>query len=175
MPGRTGRVHVFACTGRFGSFDEMRDFIDMSYTEDGDGVRSPFIREVELRHYEPGCIEAIHRPAPTPLKQLLERASYADQWLIQLDTWDSADAAIWARVDERDDRPVAQGRERADLLVEPLARVDVGRPRQPLEGHLLTRALIHGPVDRAEAAPPEPLVHDVRTHPLHGAQPLRSR
>jgi immunity protein 22 of polymorphic toxin system len=87
-------VHVFVSTGRFRSFQEMRAFIDQTYTEDGDGVPSAFMREVGLSSYEPGCIEAIHREQVVALSQLLARASYGDQWVPQLDGSLRADAAI---------------------------------------------------------------------------------
>ena len=53
-------VYVFISTGRFRGFADMRAFIDETYTADGDGIPSPFMREIELKGYEPGCIEAIH-------------------------------------------------------------------------------------------------------------------
>jgi hypothetical protein len=74
-------VHVFMSTGRFHSFDEMRIFIDQTYTGDGDAVPSQFMREVELSSYEPTCIEAIHSNRPMPLGGLLRETSYSDQWL----------------------------------------------------------------------------------------------
>ena len=88
------KVHVFISTGRFHSFGEMRGFIDQTYTEDGVSVPSPFIREVGLSEYEPGCIEAIHEGSPTALADLLAGASYADQWLSKLDGKRVADSAI---------------------------------------------------------------------------------
>lgn len=87
-------VHVFVSVGRFASFKEMRAFIDETYTDDGDGVPSPFMREVQLSDYEPGCIEAIHSKRTVPLAKLLACASYSDQWLHQLDGDKKADAAI---------------------------------------------------------------------------------
>lgn len=89
-------VHVFISTGRFKSSGEMREYIDETYTEDGDGVDSEFMKEVELEEYEPGCIEAIpsESGSAVPLSQLLAGASYSDQWLPQLDGARLADAAI---------------------------------------------------------------------------------
>jgi hypothetical protein len=78
-------VHVFLSTGRFRSFEEMRAFIDQTYTEEGDGIPSPFMREVGLSGYEPGCIEAIHSYHPLSLQKLLSDSSYADQWLPPLE------------------------------------------------------------------------------------------
>jgi hypothetical protein len=96
-PGqRMDRVHVFISTGRFRSLDEMRAFVEETYTEDGDGVPSPFMREVELSGYEPGCIECVSRPGRVPLSDLLSGASYADQWLHLVDGSRRADAAICA-------------------------------------------------------------------------------
>jgi Immunity protein 22 len=45
-------VYVFLSTGRFRSLKEMRQFIDQTYTEDGDGIPSSFMREVGLSEYE---------------------------------------------------------------------------------------------------------------------------
>lgn len=87
-------VHVFISTGRFRSFEEMRTFIDETYTEDGDGVPSAFMSEVGLSGYEPGCIEAIHHGRPAKLAVLLKDASYADRWLPRLGNERTADAAI---------------------------------------------------------------------------------
>ena len=53
-------VHVFVATRRFASEREMDEFIDPTFTQDGDIVPSRFMREVELGGYEPGCIEAVH-------------------------------------------------------------------------------------------------------------------
>jgi hypothetical protein len=88
------RLHVFISTGRFRSFGQLREFIDETYTDDGDGIPSEFMREVELSDYEPGCIEAVHEEQPLPLATLLADASYADQWLPKIDGTRSADSAI---------------------------------------------------------------------------------
>jgi hypothetical protein len=88
------KVHLFISTGRFHSFEEMREFIDETYTADGDGVPSPFMREVGLSDYEPGCIEAIHEGKPMTLAELLSGASYDDQWLPKVDGKRVADSAI---------------------------------------------------------------------------------
>lgn len=87
-------LHLFVSTGRFSSFQEMRRFIDQTYDEDGDGIPSPFMREVGLSQYEPMCIEAIHSDRPVPLPELLADASWSDQWLPQLSESGAADAAI---------------------------------------------------------------------------------
>ena len=89
-------VHVFVSTGRFKSVEEMREFIDETYTEDGDGIPSVFINEVGLDDYEPGCIEAYcsKNGDLVPHFDLLAGASYADQWLPQLDGSQLADASI---------------------------------------------------------------------------------
>jgi hypothetical protein len=73
-------VHIFVSSGRFQSFDEMRTYIDATYTKDGDEVPSAFMQEVELTDYEPGCIEAIPSPSSRPvlLAELMAGASYSD-------------------------------------------------------------------------------------------------
>ena len=98
-------VHVFITTGRFRSFDEMRAFIDETYTEDGDGIPSAFMREVGLSEYEPGCIEALHHSHAVPLAQLLGGASYADQWLPHVNGSLQADAAICVFAPNRVEQP----------------------------------------------------------------------
>jgi hypothetical protein len=87
-------VHVFLSTARFGSFDELREFVDESYTEDGDGVPSRFMHELGLSHYEPCCVEVMHEERPTTVAELLAAASYADQWLPRVDGTRMADSAI---------------------------------------------------------------------------------
>ena len=87
-------VHVFISAGRFHSFDEMRAFIDETYSDDGDAIPSPFIREVDLSSYEPACIEALHSEQPIPLTDLLQGSSYSEQWLTQVDGSQTADSAI---------------------------------------------------------------------------------
>jgi hypothetical protein len=87
-------VHIFIDTGRFKSFEQMRSFIDASYTKDGEGIPSDFMREVGLSAYEPDYIEAIHHEKPVALETLLESSSYAQQWLPKLDGSRTADAAI---------------------------------------------------------------------------------
>ena len=87
-------VHLFISIGRFHSFRHMREFIDPTYTDDGDMVPSAFMREVGIVESEPGCIEAIHRQPAAPLAVLLAEASHADQWLAQVEGDRLADAAI---------------------------------------------------------------------------------
>jgi hypothetical protein len=89
-------VHVFISSGRFCTIDEMRAYIDETYTDDGDGLPSEFIDEVALDEYEPHCIEAIvsSTGAPLPLSELLIGASFHEQWLPQVDGSRTADAAI---------------------------------------------------------------------------------
>lgn len=69
-------VYLFACTGRFGSFEELRAWIDPTYKTDSAGeverIDAPLVREVGLDDFEPMCIEAILAEAPAPLPELLE-------------------------------------------------------------------------------------------------------
>ncbi|MDN7880942.1 immunity 22 family protein [Burkholderia aenigmatica] len=87
-------VHLFVSSGRFRSFAEMRAFIDEQYTEDGDGIPSAFMTEVGLRDYEPGCIEAIHRGSPVPVRQLLLGVSWESAWVHAVPADLVADSAI---------------------------------------------------------------------------------
>ena len=87
-------VYVFISAGRFRSFEEMRAYIDETYAQDGDGIASAFMREVDLSDYEPGCIEAVCSERVISVAELLKGASYSDQWLDQLNSLRQADAAI---------------------------------------------------------------------------------
>ncbi len=87
-------VHIFASHGRFSSFEAIRQFIDPTYTEDGDQIDSEFIREVGIGEFEPICVEAIHSPVTKPLRQLLEGVSYSDRWLPHFAFSCEADSAI---------------------------------------------------------------------------------
>ena len=94
---RSGRcaVHVFVSTGRFRSFDELRAYVDATYTPDGDGIPSAFMSEVDLHAYEPMCIEAMASASgPIPVAELIAKCSWADQWLPGIDAARLADAAI---------------------------------------------------------------------------------
>ncbi|MFN0054802.1 MAG: immunity 22 family protein [Planctomycetales bacterium] len=98
---------TYETTGRFRSFEEMRAYIDETYSEDGDGIPSAFMREVGLSEYEPGCIEAIPSEcgSAVPLSALLAGASYSDQRLPRLDRSRLADAAICVFAPNRADHP----------------------------------------------------------------------
>ena len=89
-------VHIFVSTGRFHSFSQVLSFIQETYTSDGDGVPSAFMREIDLHDYEPWCIEAIHFQSgqPVSLQDLLVDVSYSSQWLHRLDGFLLADTAI---------------------------------------------------------------------------------
>ena len=76
-------VHVFAASGRFASREALQAYLLPGYTDDGDLVPSPFWLETGLSDYEPACIESELAPAPQPLRQLLDGASYGDSWLAQ--------------------------------------------------------------------------------------------
>ena len=76
-------VHLFACSGRFASWEALQAYLSPAYTEDGDAVPSPFFVETGLTHYEPACFESAMLASPAPLAQLLDGVSYPDSWLAQ--------------------------------------------------------------------------------------------
>jgi hypothetical protein len=88
-----GLVHVFAVYG-FRAERELRDFIEPTYTDDGDLLPSPFHCEILLTDYEPACIEIVFADRAGPVRDLLRDASYADQWLSGLDPNRLAHAVI---------------------------------------------------------------------------------
>jgi len=89
-------VHVYISLGRFKSVSEMRVYIDKRYTENGDSIPSLFMIETGLSNYEPDCIETILSSSgkAVTVSELLDGASYYDQWLPQIDGQRIADAAI---------------------------------------------------------------------------------
>lgn len=76
-------VHVFACSGRFASWEALQAYVSPAYTDDGDAVPSPFMLETGLTDYEPACIASALQASPAPLAQLLDGVSYAGSWLAQ--------------------------------------------------------------------------------------------
>lgn len=76
-------VHVFVCSGRFASWEELQAYLAPAYTDDGDALPPPFFLETGLTQYEPACFESAMLPAPAPLAQLLDGASYGGSWLAQ--------------------------------------------------------------------------------------------
>ncbi|MEU8515213.1 immunity 22 family protein [Kitasatospora sp. NPDC048722] len=95
----SGVVHVFLSRGRFSSFEDIRDHVDPEWSENGDATPSPFMTEAGIAELEPMCVEAVHAReeghcAPVVPEVLLRGASYADQWLSQVESTESADAAI---------------------------------------------------------------------------------
>ena len=87
-------LHLFVGSGRFVSFEEIRRFVDPTYTQDGDMVPSEFMKEVQLEAFEPACIEVVWEPRSRPLSELLRETSWADQWLPHVDHALSASEAI---------------------------------------------------------------------------------
>ena len=74
-------VHVFACSGRFASWEALQAFLSPTYTQEGDALASAFFVETGLTHYEPACFESALLASAVPLAQLLDGVSYGDSWL----------------------------------------------------------------------------------------------
>ncbi|MEV4280094.1 immunity 22 family protein [Actinoplanes xinjiangensis] len=87
-------VHVFVSTGRFASEKQLRTFVDPTYTDGGDAMPSRFMEETGLHAYEPCTIETIRAGEAMPVRQLLRDASWAEQWLVNLDAGRWADTAV---------------------------------------------------------------------------------
>ncbi|MER7585524.1 hypothetical protein [Kitasatospora sp. NPDC097691] len=92
-------VHIFLSRGRFSSFEDIRDYVDEGWSENGDAEPSVFMGEAGIAKLEPMCVEVIHAQddghrAPVVPEVLLREASYADQWLPQVKSTEPADAAI---------------------------------------------------------------------------------
>ncbi|MEV6522913.1 immunity 22 family protein [Longispora sp. NPDC051575] len=94
-----GVVHVFLALGQFPSEAELRAYLDERWSPDGDAEPSTFMAQAGIVELTPECVEAVHiddlgHPGPVAPAELLREASYADQWLADLDTAELADAAI---------------------------------------------------------------------------------
>ncbi|WP_282700544.1 hypothetical protein [Streptomyces sp. CC219B] len=92
-------VHAFLSHGRFSSYEDIRAHVDAGWSENGDAEPSVFMREAGIVELEPMCVEAVHAAddghlAPVAPEVLLRGASYADQWLPQVESTEPADAAI---------------------------------------------------------------------------------
>lgn len=73
-------VHIFVSRDRFDNEEEIKNYIDPVYTEDGDMEDSQFMHEVSLEEYEPMCIEAVYDHLQK-VSSLLQNNSYSEQWL----------------------------------------------------------------------------------------------
>ena len=87
-------VYVFISIGRFPSTKALHDFLDPTYTEDGDLIPSPFMCEVDQSEYEPMCLERILIDEPIAVSQLLAGCSYASSWLPHINGKYQADMAL---------------------------------------------------------------------------------
>ena len=87
-------VHIFAVRDRFSSLEAIRKFVDPTYSEDGDCIDSSFMREVGFQTFEPMCIEVVHSGTAKSLAELLDGASYCEQWLSSLTASFEADSAV---------------------------------------------------------------------------------
>lgn len=75
------KLHIYISSDKFRTEDELNSYLIPSYTEDGDLINSPFMKEVKLENYEPMCVEVVFEKANRPVKHLLEGISYYEQWV----------------------------------------------------------------------------------------------
>ena len=83
-------VHIYCCSKRFGSDDELERFVVPTYDADGDLIESPFMLEIGLSDtYEPMAIEREWFPRPLALLSALCGFSYSDQFrMVRVDPTD---------------------------------------------------------------------------------------
>jgi Immunity protein 22 len=98
-------VHIFASHGRFASLEALQAFVRPAYSEDGDRLESPFMREVGFTRYEAMCVEVVHSGHAKPLSVMLQDASYSQQWLPGMDISLDADSAVCVFPPNVMDRP----------------------------------------------------------------------
>jgi hypothetical protein len=79
-------VHIFVSRGRFANEDQLAQFVEPNYTEDGDLISSKFMTEIGLESFEPMAIERTFYPKKTDLLSAIHGFSYADQFpLVRLE------------------------------------------------------------------------------------------
>lgn len=79
--------HVSIWVGNFGSKEELMNYTNVEYTEDGDSISSVFEKDFNLDYYDRDLIEKKWISKSTnSVKDLLDGFSYSDQFLEQFDT-----------------------------------------------------------------------------------------
>ena len=79
--------HVSIWVGNFGSKEELMNYTNVEYTEDGDSISSVFEKDFNLDYYDRDLIEKKWISKLTnSVKDLLDGFSYSDQFLEQFDT-----------------------------------------------------------------------------------------
>lgn len=73
-------VHIFVALGRFGDANELSDFVEPDYSDNGDLIGSQFMREIGLESYEPMAIEREFYPRSIALLSALAGFSYSRQF-----------------------------------------------------------------------------------------------
>jgi len=84
--------HVSIWIGNFGSKEELMNYINIEYTEDGDSISSVFEKDFNLDYYDRDLVEKKWISKSTnSVKDLLDGFSYSDQFLEQFDTINYSD------------------------------------------------------------------------------------
>ncbi|MFJ8413915.1 immunity 22 family protein [Bacillus paramycoides] len=79
--------HVSIWIGNFESKEELMNYTNIEYTEDGDSISSAFEKDFNLDYYDRDLIEKKWISKSTnSVKDLLDGFSYSDQFLEQFDT-----------------------------------------------------------------------------------------
>ena len=88
-------VHIFCCSNRFTTDDSFAQFIEPTYTDDGDILDSEFMREIGLSDdYEPMAIERMLLNETAPVSTAITDCSYSAQFVDQIPLETVADAII---------------------------------------------------------------------------------
>lgn len=87
-------LHLYVANKCFKDNTHFEEYIDPNYDEDGDFFESSFMKEVQLEEYEPMCIEKVFIEDSIPAKDLLEGASYFEQWLKKVETDELINSAV---------------------------------------------------------------------------------
>ena len=89
-------VWVFAGSDAFADWEALERYIEPVSDGQGKVQASALMREVGLQDYEPDCIEAdmLEAGESLPLAQMLEGASYGEQWLHRLPAEAKANVVI---------------------------------------------------------------------------------
>ena len=88
-------VHIYCCAKRFVDDAALTNFVEPTFTDDGDMLDSDFMREIALSdEYEPMAIERMLLANPTPIWTAIQDCSYSRQFANQIPREIVADTII---------------------------------------------------------------------------------
>ncbi|MCP3928965.1 MAG: hypothetical protein GY705_07680 [Bacteroidetes bacterium] len=78
------KVHIFIAESEFASEDDLDNYLNPKYNDNGERIDSEFLEETQLINYEPMCIESTFEDRTLPSHRLCEGFSYWEKWINQI-------------------------------------------------------------------------------------------